>query len=76
MIKLADRRRAVLITRDSDFADETIYAPEEHYGIIVLRIHPPKPRDLVEVLESMLTVIKDFKGKIVVVYRDRIELIE
>jgi len=41
-----------------------------------LRIHPPKPRDLVEVLESVLTIIKDFKGRIVIVYRDRIELIE
>jgi len=76
MIKLADRRQAVLITRDSDFADETVYAPEEHCGIVVLRIHPPKPRDLVEVLESVLTIIKDFKGRIVIVYRDRIELIE
>jgi len=73
---LAKNRKFTLITRDSDFADPLLYPPEEYYGIIVLRIHPPTPRNLIKALDKALTMFSSFKGKTLIIYHDRIETIE
>ena len=76
VIRLAVRDKAILITRDSDFANPLLYPPEKLYGIIVLKIHPPIPIEIIKALETVLDIIKDFRGKTVVVYKDKIEVIE
>src|SRR3989338_7770404 len=40
VIILARQHKAILITRDRDFSDLTIYPPGSHEGIIFLRISP------------------------------------
>ncbi len=75
VIKIAREKNLILITRDSDFADELRYPPNSHPGIIVLRIHPSLPRMMAERLVFLLKNIKEANGKIIIVYNDRIEII-
>ena len=65
----------ILITRDSDFADELRYPPGSHPGIIVFRIHPSLPRVMAERLAFVLDNVKELGGRITIVYNDRIEII-
>lgn len=44
VIDIAKNKNLILITRDSDFADEIRYHPHIHPGIIVLRVHPTLSR--------------------------------
>ena len=76
VINIARERNLLLITRDSDFADEIMYPPGSHPGIIVLRVHPAIPRLLLEKLLEALDRVKDIKGKQIIIYNDRIEIIE
>ena len=73
---LAKKKGLVLVTRDSDFADELRYPPKTHHGIIVLKVHPPLPGLIVERLVAVIEEIKDFKGKLVIVFNDEVEVIE
>ncbi len=75
VIEIAKERNLILITRDSDFADELRYPPNSHPGIIVLRIHPSLPRVLAERLTFVLENVKELKGRITIIYSDRIEII-
>ena len=75
VIEIAREKNLILITRDSDFADELRYPPGSHPGIIVLRIHPSLPRIMAERLEFVLDNVKELSGKITIVYNDRIEII-
>ncbi len=76
VINIARERNLLLITRDSDFADEIMYPPGSHPGIIVLKVHPAIPRLLLEKLLEALERLEDIKGKLVIVYNDKIEIIE
>jgi len=74
--RLAKEKEAVLVTRDSGFADTFLYPPEEYYGIVVLRIHPPLPERLKKAVEALLRAISEFRGKTIIVYEDRMEVVE
>jgi len=74
--RLAKESNAVLITRDWDFSNTTLYPPEEHHGIIILRIHPPLPEDLKNTLENVLKRIKKLEAKTIIAYKDKIQIIE
>ncbi len=54
VIRIARERDLILITRDSDFADELSYPPNTHPEIIVLRIHPSLPNVIVDKLAGVL----------------------
>ncbi len=75
VIKIAREKNLILITRDSDFADELRYPPNSHPGIIVLRIHPSLPRVMAERLVFLLENIKELKGRIILIYNDKIEIV-
>ncbi|MCE4614288.1 MAG: DUF5615 family PIN-like protein [Desulfurococcales archaeon] len=76
VVGIARRKDLILVTRDSDFADEIRYPPGSHPGIIVLRIHPAKPETMIERLAYTLDNIRDFHGKTTIIYNDRIESIK
>ena len=74
--KIAKEKKFVLITRDSDFANTLLYSPEEFYGIVVFKIHPPKPESLVKALSNFIEEINDFKGKLFVIGKEGFKVIE
>jgi len=75
VMEIARKKDLILITRDSDFADEIAYPPNTHPGIIVLRIHPSLPKIIVDKLAEVLQLNLEINGKIIVVYNDRVEII-
>ena len=74
IIGIARNKNLILITRDSDFADELKYPPNTHPGIIVLRIRPFLPKPMVERLIYALER-KTTKWKILIIYNEKIEII-
>ena len=75
VIEIAREKNLILITRDSDFADELKYPPNSHPGIVVLRIHPSLPKVMAERLAFVLENIKELSRRITIVYNDRVEII-
>jgi predicted nuclease of predicted toxin-antitoxin system len=73
---LAKERKAVLVSRDTDFLKSDVFRPEEFSGIIVFRIHPPNPEDLVKGISLCLEKIKEFKGKLIVIGKYWLKLVE
>ncbi|AEA46593.1 DUF5615 family PIN-like protein [Archaeoglobus veneficus] len=67
VVSLAKEKRAILLTRDSDFANSVLYPPHEFFGIVVFCIHPPKPDKIVKALSLLLEEVKDIGGKLFVV---------
>ena len=64
---LAEEKKLVLFTRDTDFLNTDLFPPKEYFGIVVFRIHPPRPEKLIEGTASLLEEVKDFKGRLFVV---------
>ncbi len=75
VINIAKDKNLILITRDSDFADEIRYPPHSYPGIIVLRIHPALPNLLAEKLIEALDTVKGMDGKLVIIYNDKVKII-
>ena len=44
----AQKESRFLITQDLDFSDSRRFAPGSHHGILVIRLHSPNRRNLVE----------------------------
>jgi predicted nuclease of predicted toxin-antitoxin system len=74
--QLAKEKKAILITRDSDFANTLAYPPGGFYGIIVLYIHPPKSELLVKALSNVLTKVNEFEGKLFLIEKSGFKVVE
>jgi len=74
--ELAKREKAVLVTRDYDFANVLLYPPGEFYGIIILKVHPPLAEKLIGSMENILKAEEVFKGRVFIVLEDRIRVLE
>lgn len=73
---LAKEKSLVLVSRDSDFLNRSIFPPKEFSGIIVFVIHPPTVEKLVKALSSLLAEVKVFKGKLFVVDEEGFESVD
>jgi predicted nuclease of predicted toxin-antitoxin system len=58
LIKKCDSENRILLTLDTDFSDIRMYPPQEHEGIIVLKIGNQSKRHVVEVFQTVLRLIK------------------
>jgi predicted nuclease of predicted toxin-antitoxin system len=76
VIQLARKKKAILITRDSDFTNILLYPPEESYGIVVLQIHPPRSELLVKTLSAFLTEVGEFEGRSFLIENSGYKVIE
>ncbi len=63
---LSRDKKSVLLGRDSDFPDTTMFPPGDFFGIVVFKIHPPNTEKLVKSLSILLTEVKEFRGKLFV----------
>jgi predicted nuclease of predicted toxin-antitoxin system len=76
ILDVCDREMRVLITLDLDFADIRTYAPQEHFGIVVLRLNR---QDKQHVLFTVQTVIplfekEEVRNRLWVVEEDKIRI--
>lgn len=58
-----------LITQDMDFSDSRRFAPGSHHGVLLIRLHSPNRRDLIERIGSLfesLSVDEWARGFVVV----------
>jgi predicted nuclease of predicted toxin-antitoxin system len=44
----AQQESRFLITQDMDFSDSRRFAPGTHHGMLLVRLHPPNRRSLIE----------------------------
>jgi len=73
---LAKEEKAVLLSRDSDFLNTSLFPPKEFSGIVVFVIHPPTAEKLVKALSSFLAEANEFKGKLFVVQEKGFEVVD
>jgi len=71
---LAKRKRLVLITHDTGFADPNLYPPKEFSGIIVIRISPSALDEILSSLERALEQVREISGKLVVLEKGRVRI--
>lgn len=76
IFKIAQEKKAVLVTYDKGFGDIREYPPSDHNGIILIRVHDfISLKKCNEVLEILLKMEEKFKGTLFVVdgekYRKR-----
>jgi predicted nuclease of predicted toxin-antitoxin system len=58
LLKNCDSENRILITMDADFSDIRMYPPQEHEGIIVLKIGNQSKKHVVEVFQTVLGLMK------------------
>ena len=73
---LAVRSGATLVTRDSDFSNTLLYPPSQFHGIVVLKIHPPKPEKLIRGLERLITQFERLNHRLFIIEEDTITVVE
>lgn len=71
IMRLALHEERALITFDKHFADILRYPPSSHYGVILIRVHPPVMEDVWEAFENFMSKfdMSFLKGALVVVDR-------
>jgi len=52
------------------------FPPKQFYGIIILRVHPPKAEKLIKEMESLLAKVSDYRGKLFIMKDGKREIIE
>lgn len=76
VLSLASEKQAILLTRDSDFSNRILYPPDNYFGIVIFKIHPPKPDKMVKSLSSLLESNRDFESKLFIVEEDGFIVLE
>src|SRR3989344_6830147 len=76
LASLAIKEESVIVSRDSDFLNTSLFPPKEYPGIIVFVIHPPKAEKLTSSLSSLLSEVSEFRGKLFTVEEDGFEVSE
>jgi len=72
IFRIAQEKKAVLVTYDKGFADIRKYSPSDHAGIILIRVHDfISLKKCNEVLEILLKMEEKFKGTLFVVDREK-----
>ena len=74
----AQREARFLITQDLDFSDSRLFSPGSHHGILLLRLHSPDRRSLIERVEEVFETQKviEWVGCFVVVTERKIRLLK
>ncbi len=73
ILKLAIKRKMVLVTEDLEFGNIILYPPKTHHGIILLRFRHSLEEDVHNVLTRLLIELKpdEFDSTLVVVDHDK-----
>jgi predicted nuclease of predicted toxin-antitoxin system len=68
VIELAIKENRTIITFDKHFGDILRYPPKNHFGIILIRIHPPLLDDIFFAIDNLFKNYQSdsFKGRLIV----------
>ena len=74
--RAAQREGRLLITQDLDFSDERRFAPGTHHGIVLIRLHSPNRRKLIERVEEVFQyeIVSTWPGCFVVVTEQKVRV--
>jgi predicted nuclease of predicted toxin-antitoxin system len=53
-----DQENRILVSLDTDFSDITLYPPEKHAGVIVLRLGNQSKKNVLEVFHKILPALE------------------
>ena len=69
---LAIEESRILLTHDNDFADDLRYPASKTDGIIIMKIHPPVPEDLIQAVTDLFQKLppEKLKGKLILLYKE------
>jgi predicted nuclease of predicted toxin-antitoxin system len=73
---LVKKEKAVLLTHDKHWLDTELYPPEEFFGIVVISIPPSMLKEITLALDKLLTKVKEFTCKLIVVELTRFRIVE
>jgi predicted nuclease of predicted toxin-antitoxin system len=75
---VAQRETRFLITQDLDFSDLRQFSPGSHYGILLVRLHSPNRRSLVERIENLFRteMTSDWGGCFVVATERKVRVLK
>mgnify|MGYP003393788627 CR=1 FL=1 len=70
--EMCEREWRILITHDKDFANTVAYPPEKYAGIVLIRIHPPRPEVIIEALSNLFATYDGdaLDGRLVILESD------
>ena len=71
LFELALEEKRILITRDSDFLDKTLYPAFKHFGVILLRVPAVDLELQKKAISRLLVKFKDLKGRLVLLISDK-----
>jgi predicted nuclease of predicted toxin-antitoxin system len=76
LAKVCRSEERVIVTLDLDFSNVRIYPPEEHPGIIVLRLEHQDKETVLSVVTRMLSLlsVESLKEKLWIVEADRVRI--
>jgi len=73
---LSKAGKSVLVSRDSDFLNRSMFPPKDFFGIVIFIIHPPRRKKLVAAMSSVLDEVSEFKGKLFIVNEEGFEVVD
>ncbi|MEK7101534.1 MAG: DUF5615 family PIN-like protein [Patescibacteria group bacterium] len=53
IMEVCEKEWRILITHDKDFVNTVAYPPKKYAGIVLIRIHPPKPEVIIGALSNL-----------------------
>ena len=70
--KIAKKERIVILTHDVHFANILAYPPNEFFGIIRIKIHPPKAETTINALKNLFNKVplSEIDKKLVILEKD------
>jgi predicted nuclease of predicted toxin-antitoxin system len=73
----AQQESRLLITQDMDFSDMRRFAPGTHHGLLLIRLHSPNRRNLLERIEGLFQRenVSDWSGCFVVATERKIRVL-
>jgi predicted nuclease of predicted toxin-antitoxin system len=76
--RAAQRESRFLITQDLDYSDVRQFSPGAHHGILLVRLHLPDPRDLVDRVNEIFHAedVAEWPGCFVVATERKIRLLK
>jgi predicted nuclease of predicted toxin-antitoxin system len=74
--KLAKKEKRILLTHDKHFTNIFSYPPKEFFGIIRIKIHPPRLKEILSSLGELLQRLsyEDLEKRLIILRKDGFQI--